>query len=297
MLRIRVEAPSSPPAVDKVVDGVARLVGAGFEVNVAEPLLRGSHGYLNGDDAARTASLQAALLSDVDVVWLARGGYGLTRVIEGLQLSAGMPIVVGFSDATALFCRLRAVGGRAVHGPLLTTVAAEPFDSFDLLTRVLTRRAAGHAWPLVHVGGPALDAEGPVFAGNLCVLAAVAGTPAMPSLAGCVLVLEEVGERPYRIDRMMTQLLSAHALGGVRAIVIGHLTGCSEPATPGAVSGRTVPAALDVLVERAATLGIPVLAGMPLGHEAPNHALPLGARVAVRFQAGEGSLTLLQDLP
>src|SRR4051794_16687190 len=99
-MRVRIEAPSSPFAVDKLMAGVARMRAAGLEVDEVPALPRGRHAYLNGDDDERRRSLEQALHSNVDVVWLARGGYGLTRIVDRLELPARAPIVVGFSDAT-----------------------------------------------------------------------------------------------------------------------------------------------------------------------------------------------------
>ena len=225
-MRVRIEAPSSPFSEEKLSRGVARLRAAGVEVE-GEGALRGRHAYLNGDDDERRRALEQALSSDVDVIWLARGGYGLTRLVTRLSPPARGPVVVGFSDATALFAHLAGSGLRCVHGPLATTVADEPEASFAHLLAVLERRARGARFPLEME--PGLDHEGWLFAANLCVLTHLVGTPSMPSLQGSVLVLEEVGERPYRIDRMLTQLRASGALRGVRAVVVGpvsytHLT-------------------------------------------------------------------------
>src|SRR2546429_3433404 len=135
-MRIRIEAPSSPFSVDKLNAGVAKLRAAGHDVDDTHAGPRSSptgarHAYLNGDDDERRRSLEQALHSDVDVVWLARGGYGLTRFVSRLEPPRGRaPIVCGFSDATALFAQLQGSGVRCVHGPLATTLADEPDDSF-----------------------------------------------------------------------------------------------------------------------------------------------------------------------
>ena len=298
-MRVRIEAPSSPPPVDKLAAGVARLRAAGVIVDDAPGAPRGRHAYLNGDDPERTASLADALRSGVDAVWLCRGGYGLTRILPALAVPPGRPpTLIGFSDATALFAHYWDRGVPCVHGPLATTLAAEPDDSFAHCLAVLERRARGTALPVQAAAGSVatIDVEGRVFAGNLCVLCALLGTESFPKLDGAIVVLEEVGERPYRIDRMLTQLLHAGALRGVRAVVVGHLTGCVEP---GNASGArdAVPSALSVFAERLATAGVPLAAGIAAGHEAPTRALPLGVRARLVVSAGGGALTLLEDLP
>lgn len=294
--RVRVVAPSSPFPPEKLAAGVRRLEEAGFVVDDTTDVLSGTHAYLNGDDEARARALVDALSADVDVVWLARGGYGLTRIVDAIDLPANeLPIVVGFSDATALACALLARGAPMVHGPLATTVAAEPAASFEHLLAVLGKRATGRAIEgLVRRAGRGV-VEGPLVGGNLCVLAALVGTPALPSLDGAILVLEEIGERPYRVDRMLTQLLRSGALRGVRGVVVGHLTNCEEPPSSSSSLRDPAPRALDVVVERLGGLDVPVASGLPFGHEAPNYALPIGCRA--RLDVDAGALTLLADLP
>src|SRR5690606_23954276 len=132
--------------------------------------------------------------------------------------------------------------------------------------------------------------EGPLIAANLEVLHALVGTRFMPSLAGAVLAIEEVNERPYRIDRTLTHLLSAGALRGIRGVAVGQLIACEEPET-----GRYGPSAHDVVVERLATLGVPVVTGFPFGHDAEhNAALPFGTRV--RLAADDCSMLFLEPV-
>jgi muramoyltetrapeptide carboxypeptidase len=126
--------------------------------------------------------------------------------------------------------------------------------------------------------------EGPLVGGNLAVLAALVGTPHAPPLDGRVLFLEDVGERPYRVDRMLTTLTHAGWLHRVRAIVVGAFVDC--PPGPDAVRVE------DVLRERLGRIGVPVVAGLPAGHVEDNLELPLGA--PVRVEASEGRLTFLE---
>lgn len=295
-MRVRIEAPSSPYPVDKLAAGVARLRAAGVAVDEQGAVLRGRHAFLNGDDDERAASLVDALAADVDAIWLARGGYGLTRILPRLVARpTRAPIVVGFSDATALFAHLWGQGVPCVHGPLATTIAAEPDDSFAHCLAVLERRARGAALP-VRADAP-IDVEGRLFAGNLCVLCALLGTPSAPRLDGAIVVLEEVGERPYRVDRMLTQLLQAGALDGVRAVAAGHLTDCREANDGGSGARDAAPSALQVFAERLGSAGIPFAYGLEAGHQPPNRALPLGVRARLSANGSGGALTLLEDLP
>lgn len=302
--RVLVVAPSSPFEPARLERGRARLAAAGFDVEASD-LLVGDHAYLNGSDEERAAALAAALArDDVDVVWLARGGYGLTRLLDRLpELAGPVPAVVGFSDATALLAWLHRRGIPSVHGPLATTVADEDEASFAHLHRLLSGSITGAslAFAAPHgaadggTSGVAGAAEGPLFVANLCVLTHLVGTPWFPDLDGHLLVFEEVGERPYRIDRMLTQLLGARALEGVAGVVVGHLTGCAE--TGAGVAGRApAPSATEVILERLAPLGVPIGLGAPVGHAMPNYALPVGRRARLEVGPARSSLTLLEEL-
>lgn len=294
---MRVVAPSSPFLPERLERGVERLSAAGFLVEDVSDLLVGDHAYLNGNDEERARALKAALSSDADVVWVARGGYGLTRIVSRLSLPKGpLPVVVGFSDTTALAARLLALGARSVHGPLATTVADEPEASFEHLLRVLEGRVAGTALEALRPlwATPAESAvEGWLFGANLCVLGHLVGTSALPSFDGALLVLEEVGERPYRIDRILTQLLEAGALDGVRGVVLGHLIGCEEP---GRGQARRPPSAEEVFAERLASLGVPLVAGAPVGHRPPNFAIPNGVRARLEWGPEKARLLFLEEL-
>src|SRR5262249_5854204 len=126
------------------------------------------------------------------------------------------------------------------------------------------------------------------------VLTHLCGTPSMPNLDGAILVVEEVGERPYRLDRMLTQLREAGAFAGVKAVVVGHLNGCEEPAPTTPNPARdAAPAPLDVFRERLHALSIPMAYGIGVGHQPPCYALPLG----MRAKLSSSSLELCEDLP
>jgi muramoyltetrapeptide carboxypeptidase len=306
-VKIRISGPSSPFSPEVLQRGVELLRARGHDVDDTDTL-RGSHAFLNGDDASRLHGLQDALCSDADVVWLARGGYGLTRIVDALVVPQRLPVVVGFSDSTALFARLACSAAleRCVHGPLATTIESEPTESVDRALAVIARRVGASSMsppalpPLRVLAGPVGVVEGPLLAGNLVVLAALCGTPSLPSLAGHIVVIEEVGERPYRLDRVLTQLLQSGALRDVAAVVVGHLTGCDEPTpvvsptkAPPRPHRDPVPRGIDVVVERLSGLGVPIVAGLPCGHEAPNLALPLGGRA--RLATDGATATLVAD--
>lgn len=279
--RLAVVAPSGPFDRSRFEQGLA-LVSSRYRVEVADEAF-GRHRYLAGDDACRVRALQRALDDDgVDAIMAARGGYGAMRLLEGLTLHRPVP-VLGFSDVTALHLAWQARGWRSIHGPVVTQLATQPADVVERTFALLEGRPVP---PLegTHTIRTGL-AEGPLIGGNLSLLASLVGTRWMPSLSGAVLLLEDIGERPYRLDRMWTHLALAGALTGVAGVVLGEFTDCDEK--------EASFSAAEVLRELVATLGVPALEGLPIGHGAINQPVVLGARVrldatARRLETPEG---------
>lgn len=291
--RVRVIAPSGPVAIERFERGLKVLRRRiDLEVIHAENLLE-QDGYFAGPDALRLAATQQALADPEAVAVLcARGGYGATRLLPALdpeRLRAAPKPIVGFSDITALLCwawsRADVVG---VHGPAITQLSTLVDEDVDRLVDLLRGEIP---LPLVAEEGTVLHGgtvEGPLVAGNLEVLRSLVGTRWMPKLAGTIVALEEIGERPYRIDRALTHLLQSGALRGVRGVAIGQLVGCEEPP-----DGNLGPGPATVVLERLATLGIPVVTGFGFGHDASrNAALPFGTMV--RLIADQCTLEFLE---
>jgi muramoyltetrapeptide carboxypeptidase len=233
--------------------------------------------YLAGSDERRLGSFNQALQdSQVDAIFCARGGYGCMRLLDLLDADAlsqrNLPIV-GFSDITALHAWAACVGVGSVHGPVVTQLPRLPGEQREALFALLEHHIALPLTGLTPICPG--RAAGPLFAGNLSLLAHLCGTPYFPPLDGAILLLEEVDEAPYRIDRMLTQLLLAGELSSIAGIVIGELVRCD--------------AARDVLVERLRPLGVPIASGAPVGHGRRNLALPQGATALL--DTGERQLT------
>ncbi len=261
-----------PEALDA---GVAVLASWGYRP-ARLPGVGATSRYLAGPDSVRRADLEAAFSGAWDAVWMARGGYGLTRLLAALDLDRLAPVpFFGFSDGTALLDPLAARGRPAVHAPVLTSLATHVDDASRERLRALL--AGEGCAPLVGTPlcGPVTPVEGTLRGGNLCMLASLCGTPWQPRLDGAILLLEEVGEAPYRIDRMVTQLRAAGVLDGVRGVALGTFTGAVAP--DGADWSVE-----DVLRDLFAPLGVPVVAGLPVGHGTSNAAIVLGgpARLA-----------------
>jgi muramoyltetrapeptide carboxypeptidase len=268
---------------------------AGFEAGLAliaqryspryDPGIYESHRYLAGNDRRRGDELSRALQdSSARALFCARGGYGAMRLLPELPLADAAPsALVGFSDITALHLALQAQGRVSIHGPVLTQLGKQPPDVQERLFRLLESPD-----PLPPLSGTATyvpgTAEGPLIGGNLSLVTQLLGTPFMPSLEGAVLLLEDIGERPYRLDRMWTHLRLAGVFERVSGIVLGDFTDCEER------NGSYTSA--DVLRSLAEETGLPCAAGFAIGHGAINQPVPLGT--SVRLDAGEARLTFLE---
>ncbi len=294
--RVAVCAPAGPVSEAKIRAGL-EVLRARYRVEVA-PDLCARRGYLSGSDDERAESINRYLRDpDIRALFVARGGYGLLRILDRLDAPALArdPIpLVGFSDVTAL---LAWAAGRAgvggVHGPVVSQLGHLADGDVAWLFRLLEdpRPPGELAWPLERVGRPFDDeVRGRLVGGNLCLLSHLAGTPHQVDARGAVMFIEEVGERPYRIDRYLTHLSLAGALTGARAVVAGEFFGCEEGADDGAASD--VPAAGEVVDERLRALSLPGLAGAPFGHGRHNAALPYAAACAL---SPEGRLALAES--
>src|ERR1700674_308036 len=232
-----------------------------------EPIV-GAHatertGYLAGHDRDRLNDINNALRDpSVDAIWCLRGGYGMIRILPGIDydaLSRAPKAIIGYSDITALHgavqrkCRLI-----TYHGP----TAREPLSDFsrDSFERAVVRQTdpCGTA-PNAREINPG-SAKGRLVGGNLAVLASLCGTPFMPDLTDGILILEDIGEAVYRIDRMLEQLKLSGALNGLKAIAFGACVKCGDDAGGG---GRPFD---QVLGEIARAFDIPCIAGIPVGH-------------------------------
>jgi muramoyltetrapeptide carboxypeptidase len=240
--------------------------------------------YLAGDDTRRITEWNEAVADpEARAIWCVRGGYGSTRILADLEV-AGLvrtpKLVVGFSDITAIHALLNRAGLVTIHGPVVTQLGRLPEVALFHLEALLfdERQAsapAGCAGTGVIRPG---TASGPLLGGSLTLLAHLCGTPFFPPLDGAILFIEDVGEKPYKLDRYLTQLRLAGRLDRLAGVAVGQLTGCDEPEQNAA----------EIVREEIARLGVPAIEGIASGHEDLNLALPLGARVTLRAPgAGE----------
>lgn len=286
--RVAVVAPAGPFERDRLEAGL-RVLAERYRPVFDEGLLSRTR-YLAGDDGRRLDELCAALADDsVKAVFASRGGYGSMRLLPKLWpklagLAPARPkLVIGFSDITALHLAFQAAGWLSVHGPVVTQLATQPREAIDRLFHILESTAA----PAAPIAGTPLVggiAEGPFIGGNLSLLTGLLGTPYLPDFDGAILLLEDVGERPYRLDRMWTHLALAGVLDRVRGIALGEFTDCEETEADYGCA--------DVLRTLAAETGLPCVSGFPIGHGALNLTVPLGGRV--RLDGNAGTLAFLE---
>lgn len=277
--RIQIVAPSSPFDRDQALQGIAWL-SSRYEVAWDESLFS-RHGFLAGSDDRRRDELARAFEDrSIGAIVATRGGYGLSRIAHELPwdaLLASPKWIVGFSDITALHLEAAARGLASMHAPMVCALGrgsdADRARFVELLEHPLAERRFD-GLVTIHPGA----AEGPLFGGNLCLLHAAAASNRLRVPEGAIVLLEDVGERPYRVDRMLTNLLVGGHFEKVAGIVLGDFTDCD----PGP-DGVTVE---EVLRERLERLGLPVATGLPVGHGKRNEGVVLGARARLDASCG-----------
>lgn len=285
--RVALVAPAGPLAPERIDTALARCRSLGLEP-VLFPAARQRHRFLAGTDAERLGDLQAAFDDrSVDAVWALRGGYGTLRIFDQLDLSrqreAPIPFI-GFSDNTTLLVRHLQMGVVSFHGP--HPGADFPPETERSFRRVLFSPEAAGALalravdpqPRTMAGG---SVEAPLAGGNLALLAAMCGTRHALSARGHILLLEDVSEPAYRLDRMLLQLERSGVMEGVKGLAFGRFTQTPDDEHP----------VHDVLVEFAERMRVPAVADLPFGHVEHNCTLPIGARARLNADAATLALT------
>jgi len=245
--------------------GMALLREWGYDV-IPGQHLRASFRYNGGTTQQRTQDLNWALTNEgIDAVWLARGGYGCVHCLP--HLPAMLPksrVVVGNSDATSLLSALYGRGHtHLIHGPMLESLATRVDDETRKGMQRLLATSEAPALRIQQLCGPSGNIGGKLVGGNLTVLASVAGTPwALHEMQGIVM-LEDVGEAAYRLDRCVMQLIASGVLRAARAVVLGEFTRCTLP------RDATFTIA-DIMHELLEPLGLPVFTGAEFGHGSRN---------------------------
>ncbi|MDB5990941.1 MAG: ldcA [Herbaspirillum sp.] len=280
---------------DAVVRGIALLQAQGCRVhNYYDHQQR--YQRFGADDAARVAQLHAAAVNpDVQVVMAVRGSYGMSRILDAIDydlLAASGKLFVGFSDITALHLALLArTGAVSFAGPMLCgdfgaeQISASTIGGFwECVTQAETVIDSGDAGD--DASSPELALEGVLWGGNLTLMAHLAGTPYMPDIDGGILFLEDIGEHPYRIERMLLQLHYAGVLKKQQAILLGDFSGYRlAPHDNGYDFDK-------MLAYLRAELKLPILTGLPFGHIPDRATLAVGATARLTSTAGSRSWSL-----
>lgn len=268
---IGIAAPSGPFDPQAFERGLEVLRTMEFRVRIPDGLFA-SRGYLAGTDAHRAAVFESVFCDPgIDAVMAARGGYGCLRILPLLdfaRLAAHPKALIGFSDVTALLTAMGSRCGLATfHGPMVTTLAGASERTLRGL-----REAVASDRPLKLTSDAAIalrpgTASGTVCGGNLNTLCHLVGTPFAPRFRNRIVFLEDRGEAPYRVDRMLMHMKTAGCFEGVKGLVLGSFTDCGSP--------EEIMAIVEEIFHGE---GFPVLAGLEAGHSDPNLTLPLGVR-------------------
>lgn len=296
-------APSSSVSEEGFARALQTLKDLGLNVKIG-PHTRNEKGFLAGTDQERLHDVHWAFGdAEVDAIWCVRGGYGLSRLLPAVDfglIKKNPKIFIGYSDITALHLAISQQTGLVTfHGP----VAASEFSEYTKKHAVnaLMTPAAPYKIELSADNqtqaqtAPLFKTEvitpgrcrGPLVGGNLSLISAMAGTPyGLNHPKGKLLFMEDIEERPYRVDRMLTQLRQSVDLKALAGIALGVFEGCNPP------SGRPSQTVQEVLRDRLGDLGIPVIYGLSFGHIRDQFTLPVG--VEAELDTADATLTLLE---
>ena len=275
--------------------GVSRLQQAGHRVDNQQVITRRNQRFA-GSDAQRLADINtlAQLDGENRIVLAVRGGYGASRLLVDIDWPAlarrqqqNPLLICGHSDFTAIQLGLLATGNIITFsGPMLAgNFGADTLDDFtqDHFWRALRDKTVHISWP---GDGPDCAVEGTLWGGNLAMLVSLIGTPWLPQISNGILVVEDINEHPFRVERMMMQLMNAGILQRQRAIVLGSFSGAAPNDYD---AGYNLETMIDYLRSR---LSVPVISGLPFGHEPQTVTLPIGARAALSRTGPHYQLTI-----
>ena len=272
--------------------GIKRLEAQGHRVQNQDILIRRQQRFAGTEaERAQDVNALATLQGSNTVVMPVRGGYGANRLMEMIDWSAiaarqqHEPLLIcGHSDFTAIQMALLCEGVITFSGPMLAgNFGAEKLNDFtvDHFWRALSEPEFTLEW---QAGGPACQVEGTLWGGNLAMICSLIGSPWLPRIENGILVLEDINEHPYRVERMLLQLFHAGILGRQSAVVLGSFSG-AEPNDYDA--GYDLPGMIEYLQSR---LAIPVISGLDFGHEQRTVTLPLGARGRLTLEESTAKL-------
>ncbi|HQW29327.1 MAG TPA: LD-carboxypeptidase [Verrucomicrobiales bacterium] len=275
--RLAIIAPAGPFNEDAFLKGIAWLRER-YEVTF-NPDIFTKTGYLAGTDERRLRELNRAIIDpDIDAIVCARGGFGTTRILPGIDpgtVRDANKMLVGFSDISALHAIWATAGVRSMHAPMVAALGSAPELIREQWVDTLEFPQKSRQWTLRPLNGSEdQSATGILTGGNLAVLCSIIGTPYCPPLDNKILFIEDVGERPYRVDRMLTTMSQAGWFERIRGLVVGAFTE-GEPGSDGVTID-------EVIASHFKGAAFPVLTGFSAGHIDDNVAIPFGANTTIR---------------
>lgn len=293
-------APASPASEKQYGNAMKNLRDMGFRYKTGSALMN-KYGYLAGDDSSRIDDIHT-MFSDTEVsaIWCIRGGYGTTRIIEALDydiIRNNPKILIGYSDITALQQAIfKETGLISFHGPLagseLTDYSRKSFESILIKneTSIATCKYDSKKDPEYHK--PEVIApgrmEGALSGGNLSLIASLAGTRYQLDTEDKIVIMEDVDEKPYKIDRMLTQVINSSGLNGAKGIILGIFEKCHP--SPNDKNSLTL---MQTLKDRLGNLGIAVYYGFSFGHVKNNCTIPFG--INARFNTEKQQIELMEE--
>lgn len=281
--RVAIVSPSGPVHLEHIEHGIQTLISWGLVPVLLSPFDR-FEGYLAGSDEHRRVQFQKALDGDFDAIIATRGGYGAMRILPDLDFSTFLQkpkLLCGFSDVTALLLHIAGnLGVPTLHCPVLKSFSLQHVDIPALHNTFFGSRTQDElCWNVRTVSGKGAIVEGRLFAGNLTLITSLLDSPFCPDFDGAILVVEDVGEVDYRIDRLLTSLRLSRRAQNLGALVLGDFTQCD-----GVYADSSQ---IQSLIERCAGLfPCPVAAGFPAGHAARNVPVPCGVIATLNLEDG-----------
>lgn len=302
---IALVVPASPVPREPIERAIARLEAMDFRIKTYGDLYR-EYGYLAGDDELRSDELMMAFTDpEVSAVFAARGGTGVTRLLSSLNyevIKQNPKIFAGFSDMTALHSALQSQTGLVTfHSPHPKDGIGTEGGMSELTARTYWRALlaenyndqVGYEVPLTDEERAATVtmangvARGRIVGGNLALVCAVMGTPYEVATAANLLLLEDIGEQPYRVDRLLSQLKLAGKLEELAGVILGQFTDCNATENEASLTLE------EIFKTYFADLGVPILSNFPVGHSRDNVTLPLN--VEAKLDANAKTLSILQN--
>lgn len=277
---IGIAAPARKVDKDLLLAGCDVIKSWGLNVDFGKYCFETDNNYLAANDANRLSDFQSMLDNpSIDAIFCARGGYGTTRILDQLNFNNFLKKpkwIVGFSDITALHLKLHQLGVNSIHGSMpIQFSKPEHKESVESLKKILFENESINIQAKSNSHNRNGRAKGIVVGGNLSLVLDSFGTSTEPETNGKIFVLEEIDERLYKVDRMLTQLKRAGKLSQLAGLIIGHMTDIGDTELP---FGQSIE---ELIMDKVTDYNFPVAFNFPIGHAAPNMAWIHGATAEV----------------